>query len=333
MKKRVCIIFLALLLLLPVMASLFAASAESGVALVGDLIGTTATLDVSLSDVEGATNGRITVSYDADLFTFEQAQPADPDWIVSVNSVTDGEVSFAWLGSSFDAGENPVVTMVFRANDRKTFGTFIVTAKELYNSGEPLLENAKLEESLTLTPTLPPFTDIEGHWAEDIIIEAWQNGWVNGMTPTTYEPEGTATRGQFATILWRIAGEPDAAPAHFVDVAEGRFYTTAINWANSIGVVLGTGADTASPEKNILRQEAVTMLYRYADYLGFDVSGRGDLSAFGDADTVSNYAKDAMAWAVDCGIINGDRGNLEAQRNITRAEMAAILVRFAELMQ
>lgn len=154
---------------------------------------------------------------------------------------------------------------------------------------------------------------------------------VLGGSGNRFYPDSITTRGQFATILWRLAGSPEAAGGTpFTDVEPGAYYEAAINWAYEKGIVLGTSATTASPDWNVTRQEVITMLYRYARFAGQDVSVRGDLSGFSDAAQVPAWAAETMAWSVGEGIVKGADGMLMPGREITRAEMITMLVRFTD---
>ena len=134
------------------------------------------------------------------------------------------------------------------------------------------------------------------------------------------------------TILWRLEGEPvvDGAPP-FTDVAEGEWYAQAVRWAAGAGIVNGTGDTTYSPNDPVTREQFAAILYRYAAYKGYDVTGRADLSAFTDAGAVAGWAADAMEWSVAAGLINGvDDGILAPQDGAIRAQAAAMLQRFHE---
>ena len=360
MTKRISSLFLSALLLLSLVATAFAAPSESGAGIVVDasLSGSTATVEVSATGAGGATNGRIVVTYDPSLYTYLSAEPADPAWIVSINTSEEGKVSFAWVGSVLPSGQAAVVTLTFQAVGAPKAAAFTASAEELYQSGVPVpgcdgAESPSDSGTVAPRPSRPgpsgsapsgsdptpeppanPFRDIENNWAKDVILEAYGNGWILGMTATTYEPDQTANRAQFATIMWRVADTPaPTSTSPFTDVPSGAYYETSINWGHQIGMIKGTSGTTADPERNITRQEAVVMLYRYAGYVGADVSGRGSLSEFHDQNSVSDWARDAVEWAVSNGVIQGTPGKLlEPTRNISRSEMAAIIVRFTAMI-
>ena len=149
-----------------------------------------------------------------------------------------------------------------------------------------------------------------------------------------FAPEGTMDRAMCVTALYRLEGCPDVESAKtvFTDVKEGRYYTDAVAWAVKLGVTNGMSDTSFAPHRAISRQEMVTMLYRYAKAQGQEVAGADDLSAYGDAASVSGCAKDAVAWAVATGILNGYPGNhLLPGGEATRGQAAAIFNRYMGL--
>lgn len=151
---------------------------------------------------------------------------------------------------------------------------------------------------------------------------------MNGMSATTFEPNGTLTRAQLVTILYRHAGSPDVTglPNPFADVAPQAWYAKAVIWAAANGVVKGTSAATFAPEDAITREQIAAILYRYnGEAVTEDL-----LSSFPDAGAVSGYAVEAMQWAVSRGLISGDPASdgtlwLRPRDGATRAQIAKIL--------
>ena len=185
------------------------------------------------------------------------------------------------------------------------------------------------------TEPVPPveFTDVEEKaWYYDAVEYAVTNGLMNGIGHGKFDPEGTMTRAMLVTVLWRYEGKPMGYQNTFVDVnaKSGSWYIDAVAWASANNIVNGVGHDKFDPEGEITREQMATILFRYANWKGIDVSKRGDLSNFPDADKVSGYATAAMQWAVAEGLINGSDGKLLPQGNATRAQVATILVRFIE---
>lgn len=180
---------------------------------------------------------------------------------------------------------------------------------------------------ITELPFENPFEDVtEKDWFYSYVIEMAKKGVVNGMTKTTFEPDGELTRGQWATLLYRVAGEPEVTElSTFKDVSESSYYAKAVAWAQDEGVVNGVSADLFEPESLVTREQMVTMLYRFSKA----EEGTGDLSSFKDADKVSSYADKAMKWAVGAGLINGMTADtLAPQGFTTRAQAAKVLCVF-----
>lgn len=187
--------------------------------------------------------------------------------------------------------------------------------------------------SVFAAKTVGPFEDVKSDaWYADAVQYVYDNGLMNGMSKTTFEPQTTTSRAMIVTILYRLAGEPAVSgKSTFEDVAAGKWYTDAINWAAKEGVVSGYSAKKFGPNDVITREQIATILCRYADQQGVDVSKRDDLKAFSDKGAVSSWAKDAMQWAVAVGLINGRTADtLVPKGNTTRAEAATLLMRFVE---
>ena len=111
-------------------------------------------------------------------------------------------------------------------------------------------------------------------------------------------------------------------------LADGVWYTDAILWANSVGVVTGYSNGNFGPGDTLNREQMVTMLYRYAQYMGYDTSASGNMEAFPDVSQVSDFAENAMRWAIGTNIISGDNGRLNPQNTVVRAVGATIMTRY-----
>lgn len=161
------------------------------------------------------------------------------------------------------------------------------------------------------------FDDVKPtEWYADAVRCVVEKGLMSGTGTDAFSPDGTTTRGMLMTILARYAGADTTGGASW--------YEKGMAWAQSAGI-----SDGRAPEAGITREQLVTMLYRYADV----PEAGGTLDAFTDADTVSAYAVDAMRWAAANGIVNGSHGRLNPQGNATRAQVAAMLMRFCEKME
>ena len=181
------------------------------------------------------------------------------------------------------------------------------------------------DSKVTITPTFSKientkpsktgFNDVASSaWYADAVQYVTDKGLMNGTDDNQFSPNASTTRGMLMTVLARYAGADTTGGA--------TWYEKGMNWAKANGVSDGT-----TPEVNITREQLVTMLYRYAG----SPKANGSLDSFSDAASVSSYAVNAMQWAVENGIVNGSNGKLNPQNNATRAEVAAILMRFCEM--
>ncbi len=183
-----------------------------------------------------------------------------------------------------------------------------------------------------------PFSDVPvnpGNWRYDSIKYVYDNEIMNGISGTTrFEPDGSLTRGMFATVLYRMAGEPPVDGENcFTDVRDDKYYVQAIIWAYDKKIVGGLDGGTRfEPEEFITREQIAKMLYEFGKSQGYTMDGSADLSGFPDNSDVSNWALDYMRWAVGSGMINGKNIGgayyLDPKGNATRAECAAMLTRF-----
>ena len=177
-----------------------------------------------------------------------------------------------------------------------------------------------------------PFQDVSAdRWYYSSVEFVCANGLFVGVSDHSFQPEESMTRAMLVTVLHRLAGKPHGTGTSFSDVPENSWYTDAVLWAKGEGIVTGHGSGF-HPVGSITREQLVTMLFRYATTAGVSTDGREkDLSGFVDRCGISPWAYEAMEWAVATGLIDGKPGNcLEPQSVATRAEVAAILQRFAE---
>ena len=159
------------------------------------------------------------------------------------------------------------------------------------------------------------FADVaDGAWYAEAVKYAYNKGLMSGTSANTFSPKAATTRGMLMTVLARHAGENTTGSTPW--------YQAGMDWAKANGVSDGT-----KPTANITREQLVTMLYRCTGSPAAD----GKLDGFADASSVSAYAVNAMQWAVKNNIVNGSDGKLNPKNNATRAEIAAILMRFCEM--
>lgn len=187
-----------------------------------------------------------------------------------------------------------------------------------------------------IPPESLPFTDIaDNAWYADAVRYVYKHGLMAGTSATTFAPDVTTSRAMIATILWRMAGSPVVNYAMtYTDVAQGQWYSEAVRWATSEGIVGGYGNGLFGTNDPITREQFAAMLYRFAQEQGYDVSigENTNILSYTDVADLSEYAISAMQWAVGAGIINGtgDGSTLTPQGQATRAQAAVMLTRFCE---
>lgn len=257
---------------------------------------------------------------------------------VSVDSGKNGSVTV----SPKRAEKGDTVTITVKPNEGYELNKLVVTGK---NGGEIKLTNegggkytfkmpasrVEIEASFAKIETEPklPFADVSsGDWYYDAVVYVYKNGLMDGTGPAAFAPTTVLTRSMAAQVLWNLADSP-AVPgtAGFTDVPSDAWYAGAVNWSAARGIVTGYSTGAFGPEDAVTREQLAAMLYRYAG----TPEPTGSLDGFNDKDAVSDYAADALCWAVDEGLLTGKGGGwLDPAGTATRAEMAAILMRFTE---
>lgn len=184
-------------------------------------------------------------------------------------------------------------------------------------------------------PVVLPFVDVAAEdWYGDAVAEVYARGLMTGMAEDTFAPELAATRGMVVSILHRLAGSPTMNAEVFADVAMDDWYGQAVAWAASEGIASGTSAETFSPNAAVTREQLAALLCNFAAQQGVDTTARSDLSNFDDAATVSDWAQDAVSWAHAEGLLAGTSATMLApQGEATRAQLAAMLVRFSDYLE
>ena len=200
----------------------------------------------------------------------------------------------------------------------------------------PLFEGDEPEPVVTTPDVTDVFIDVmEGDWFHEYVYKVYGAGLMRSVSDSEmiFNPRGSLTRAMVTTVLYRIAEEPgaDGLENPFTDVPAGAWYEDAVLWGFDAGVVQGFGEGIFGPNIDITREQMAAMMYRYAEFIERDVSASDDLAAFPDADSVRDYAVPAMQWAVAEGIITGSNGLINPRGTATRAEFAAVLVRFLGL--
>lgn len=176
------------------------------------------------------------------------------------------------------------------------------------------------------------YTDVsENDWYYEYVKYVHDRGLMTGLNETTFGAGETLARAQFALILYRMNGEPQVAYSpRFTDVPKDEWYTDAIMWASDAGIVTGYSNGYFGPGDTINREQMATMMYRYAGYKQYDISGKGVLTLFPDKDYVNDFSKQALQWTVGLGIISGDQGRINPQGAVYRAVCATIIQRFID---
>lgn len=198
-------------------------------------------------------------------------------------------------------------------------------------------------------PTCPGYAfrdmPVPADWSHEGLDYCIYHGYIAGTSASTVAPTGVCTRAQLVSILYRMQGEPTTVKGYelaklrapFDDVPRGQWYTDAIWWAKLTGVVAGTSATTFDPEGEITREQLAVILYNYTkQFASGSLTATGSLAGFPDAGSVSSWARTEMAWAVGNGLISGTGSGsaayLSPQGSATRAQVAAILMRFEQAM-
>ena len=289
----------------------------------------TATITVTTQDGNHTAACTVTVRPDV--------PPANPNYRITVEATQGGTVTADPTAAK--AGATVTLTPVpdrgyqvgsVAVTDR--FGNAVAVTEQADGTYTFTMPNGQVTVTVTFAETPLPFTDVmEGDWFYDAVVYAYETGLMDGVGDNLFAPNSQTTRAQLVTILYRLAGEPEpGGDSGFSDVAAGTWYTDAVAWAAENGIVNGTTDTTFAPGEDITREQLVTVLYRYAESKGYDVSASADLSGYPDAGQVQDYAQPAMAWAVAEGIVEGVDGNLNPTGDATRAQIATILMRFCE---
>lgn len=259
------------------------------------------------------------------------------------NRVRDMQPSVVWTDSEGTRQEVKGSLIELRSADQKSTIDFTLEEKTVVEyhldqvAGEaPMYSWLAVNEIVKKEqkPVDKIFEDIQlDDWHKDYVQYVFDKGIMTGMDPTHFGPGVELSRAQFAVILYRMEESPDAVYENkFKDVPDNEFYTKAVMWASSeeVGVINGYADKTFGPADFITREQFATMMYRYASYRNYDVKAKSDLKEFSDRDKVSEFAKEAVSWAVAEGLILGDQGKVNPQGNASRAVCATIIQRFIE---
>ena len=268
----------------------------------------------------------VSVTYKGSSHHSSSSSSSSTSNTVSASTASNGKVSLD--KSTAKKGDTVTVTVTPDAGyqlDKLTITDAKGNTVDVTDKGNGKFSFVMPEGKVTVTPTFvadnggqtesKSYSDVKtGDWYADAVKYVSDKGLMSGTGSDKFAPSATTTRAMLMTVLARYAGEDTTGGA--------TWYEKSMEWAKAKGVSDGT-----NPNANITREQLVTMLYRYAGSPKAD----GKLDSFSDAASVSTYAADAMQWAVANGIVNGSNGKLNPQNNATRAEVAAILMRFCEM--
>ena len=285
----------------------------------------------------------------------EPSEPENPDVPEDPDVPVNPNPSYAITVEQPDHGTVTVTpnratqgtTVTITATPDRGYQVNAVTVTDRFGDAVQVTENADGTYTFTMPngqvtitatfveteePVGEPFLDVnEGDWFYDAVAYAYENGLMDGVGGNRFAPNSETTRAQLVTILYRLEGQPAVSgDLPFTDVEAGTWYTNAVGWAAQNGIVNGVGDDTFAPGNDLTREQLVTILYRYAESKGYDVSASADLAGYPDAGQIQSWAQEAMTWAVAEGIVEGMDGNLNPAGHATRAQIATILMRFCE---
>jgi hypothetical protein len=278
-------------------------------------------VQILATEAQTVADGKLVVTYDAEKLTYVNTEAWSDQVTLSVNPQS-GKVILAF--ASADAA--PVGTLFTLTFSAESYDTVVAIDGSSYITGV----TAGLAQEITVCPSAQ-FTDLSGlsneaHAAVDFMVA---QGYMNGMTQTTFGPRMNLDRGMMVTILYRIAGKPEVeGDPTFTDVPTGRYFTAPVVWAADNDITKGISANLFAPDKSLTRQELVTFLYRFAKYMEYDVTKTTDLSAYTDFARVQPYAVEAFQWAVASGVVNGtSETTLSPENTTTRAQICIMVSR------
>ena len=224
--------------------------------------------------------------------------------------------------------KTPYYHLVFA--DKKTQWTYRINAV----TGSILKKKQKDIKVKPDTEWENPFGDVKKRdWFYFSVKFAYDFGLMKGTTEMEFSPDSYVTRAMFVMIIYRMEKEPQAGGSVFVDVEIGGYYDRAVAWANANGIVSGVSKDRFAPNDPITREQMATILYRYADFKGYDVESNGN-TAYSDSSSISGYAKNAVSWAAANMLMKGnDDGSFLPNANATRAQAAAVFARMIENLE
>ena len=292
------------------------------------------------------------ITYTADWTRNQTDRPSDSgsgssdsgDYLITVDRVSGGRVTV----QPGRADKGDTVTITVYPNDGYELDELVVTDSRgneidldarsatrftfTMPGGKVTVEASFVREGGQTQTPQTTFADVPASaWYYDAVEYVYENGLMSGVSGGRFAPDDTLTRAMLVQTLYAMEGRPASASAGFADVASGDWYASAVNWAAANGVVSGVSETGFGPNNALTREQLALILYRFAQYKGYDVTGTSDLAAYADGSSVSGWAAEAMGWAVDAGLISGVGGNQIAPTGTaSRAQVAQILMNFCE---
>ena len=287
----------------------------------------------------------IVITYTAPTHSSDSDSGSDSgDYLITVDRVSGGRVTV----QPGRADKGDTVTITVYPNDGYELDELVVTDSRgneidldarsatrftfTMPSGKVTVEASFIREGGQTQTPQTTFADVPASaWYYNAVEYVYENGLMSGVSGGRFAPDDTLTRAMLVQTLYAMEGRPASASAGFADVASGDWYASAVNWAAANGVVSGVSETGFGPNNALTREQLALILYRFAQYKGYDVTGTSDLAAYADGSSVSGWAAEAMGWAVDAGLISGVGGNQIAPTGTaTRAQVAQILMNFCE---
>ncbi|OUN08848.1 hypothetical protein B5G40_14325 [Flavonifractor sp. An9] len=279
-----------------------------------------------------------------DIGTSSGGSTGATSYAITVEDSDNGTVT----SSRKSASKGLMVTLTAKADEGYKLDTITVTDKsgseiKLTDKGDGKYTFTMPASAVTVKASFTkddapvdtglPFTDVKADdWFYEAVKYVYDNKLMDGTSSTTFAPFMTTNRAMVVTILWRLEGQPETdATLSFTDVESGVWYTEAVRWAAAEGIVKGYSDTVFAPNDTVTREQLATILYRYAESKGYDVSAKGDLTTFTDGAKTSSWAAEAMEWSVGSKLLSGKGGNvLDPTGTATRAEVAQIFTNFAQ---
>ena len=290
-------------------------------------------------------DGKNVYIFDAE-FSKNSSTPAVTEYSVTVKKTDNGSVTV----SPKKAEDGDKVTITVDPDKGYVVDAVVVTDKDgdkitvtkksatkytftMPKSRVDVKVTFKVEQTEPEQPSEMPFVDVvKDAWYYPAVEYVYNNELMNGTNGgLTFEPNVNLNRAMMAAVLYNMEGGPACDKnGLFSDVADGKWYTDAVNWAASNNIVSGMPDGTYAPDQALTREQMASILYRYAEYKGIDVSARADLSTFNDGTTVSPWAQDVVQWAVAEKLMSGNGNELQPKGTASRAQVATVLMNYCE---